>query len=263
MARRPPGSDRRDAVTTRLTVSGLFPDHRVLLEAVDLTKVYARGREQVRALDGLNLRVGAGEFIAIVGPSGAGKTTLLNLLGCLDVPTTGTLRLAGRDVQDLSERERTRLRAEELGFVFQHFSLIPTLTVEENVALPALFVRRKPGARPRELLARVGLDHRRKHRPHELSGGEMQRAALARALINGPRVLLADEPTGNLDTAAGEVVIRLLRDLREDGLTLVVATHNPVLAASAGRRVALADGRWADGGRASLPCPVVEAPGGL
>ncbi len=233
------------------------------MEATDLTKLYARGREQVRALDGVDLQVYAGEFIAILGPSGAGKTTLLNLLGCLDVPTAGTLRLAGRDVQHLPERERTRLRAEQFGFVFQHFGLIPTLTVEENVALPALFARRKPGPRPRELLARVGLEHRRHHRPHELSGGEMQRAALARALINEPRLLLADEPTGNLDTAAGEVVIRLLQDLQNDGLALLVATHNPVLASAAGRQIHLSDGRLADVSAASRAGRAVEAPRAL
>jgi putative ABC transport system ATP-binding protein len=214
-----------------------------LLEAVNLTKVYPRGREEVRALDGLSLCVEAGEFLAIVGPSGAGKTTLLSLLGCMDTPTAGRLRLAGRDVHALSERERTRLRGEELGFVFQHFSLIPTLTVEENVALPSLFVGRRPTGRARELLEKVGMGHRRRHRPHELSGGEMQRVAIARALINGPRLLLADEPTGNLDTATGEAVIRLFRELNEDGLTLIVVTHNTSLAAAARRQVELRDGK--------------------
>ncbi len=217
-----------------------------LLEAVDLTKVYPRGAEQVRALDQVTFHVQAGEFLAIVGPSGSGKTTLLSLLGCLDTPTRGQIRLAGRDVHALSERERTRLRAEELGFVFQHFSLLPTLTVEENVALPALFSGRPPAARPGQLLERVGLAHRRHHRPHELSGGEMQRAAIARALINAPRLLLADEPTGNLDTAAGDAVIRLFRELNEDGLTLIVATHNPSLAGAAQRQIRLCDGRRTD-----------------
>jgi putative ABC transport system ATP-binding protein len=220
----------------------------VFLEAVDLTRIYSRGREQVRALDGLSLRVPAGEFLAILGPSGAGKTTLLSLLGCMDTPTSGTLRFAGRDVHTLSERDRTRLRGQELGFVFQHFSLIPTLTVEENVALPALFAGRPPAVPPRALLEKVGLAHRCRHRPRELSGGELQRAALARALVNGPRLLLADEPTGNLDTTAGQTIIQLFRELNAEGLTLIVVTHNASLAAAAQRRIRLCDGKPADAG---------------
>jgi putative ABC transport system ATP-binding protein len=224
----------------------LAPDDIPLLEAFDLTKVYHRGREPVQALNGVSLRVRAGEFVAIAGPSGAGKTTLLSLLGCLEPPTAGRLRLGGRDLHHLSERERTRVRAEEIGFVFQHFSLLPTLTVEENVALPALFARRRPGPRTLALLDRVGLRPRRHHRPHELSGGEMQRAAIARALINSPRLLLADEPTGQLDTATGHAILHLFRELNEDGLTLIVVTHNPFLAAAADRQVRLVDGRIAE-----------------
>lgn len=218
-----------------------------VVSALALTKTYQRGREQVRALDNASFEVRRGEFVAIVGPSGAGKTTLLNLVGCMDAPTSGTLQLLGKPVQHLAERERTRLRRERLGFVFQHFGLLPTLTVAENVALPAFFAGRQVTQRLDELLAKVGLDHRRDHRPHELSGGEMQRAAIARALINEPKLLLADEPTGNLDSATGEAIIALFQALHTGGLTIVVVTHNASLAAAAQRQLALRDGRLLDG----------------
>jgi putative ABC transport system ATP-binding protein len=216
------------------------------LSASGLTKIYPRGREQVRALDGVSFEVEAGEFVAIVGPSGSGKTTLLHLLGCMDLPTSGTLTLAGREVQTRTEHEQTQFRRDRIGFVFQHFSLVPTLTVEENVALPALFAHRSAGPRVTELLEKVGLSHRRAHRPAELSGGEMQRAAIARALINQPAVLLADEPTGNLDSATGKHIIQLFQQLNADGLTLVVVTHNPTLASAARRQLLLRDGRLAE-----------------
>jgi putative ABC transport system ATP-binding protein len=189
------------------------------------------------------MAVAEGEFLAITGSSGAGKTTLLNLLGCMDTPSAGTLRIAGREVQAFSEAERTRFRRDQIGFVFQHFSLLPTLTLEENVALPALFARRQVGQRAAELLEVVGLAHRREHRPTQLSGGEMQRAAVARALINRPAILLADEPTGNLDSATGDSIIALFRQLNAQGLTIVVVTHNANLAAAARRILTLKDGR--------------------
>jgi putative ABC transport system ATP-binding protein len=214
-----------------------------VIAAAGLSKLYLRGREQVHALDRLDFEIGSGEFVAIVGASGAGKTTLLNLLGCMDVPTSGTLRIAGREVQDLSERDRTVFRRDQIGFVFQHFSLLPTLTVEENVALPALFAQRNARERVRQLLHRVGLEHRRAHRPAELSGGEMQRTAIARALVNRPAMLLADEPTGNLDSGTGQMVIELFRKLNADGLTVLVVTHNDALAAAASRVLRLQDGR--------------------
>jgi len=219
------------------------PSLSVVLRATALTKVYPRGREQVRALDGVSFEIRQGQFVAIVGPSGAGKSTLLNLVGCMDAPTSGTLELMGSAVHNLGERERTLLRRDKIGFVFQHFGLLPTLTVSENVALPAFFAGRRKGTRVDELLARVGLEHRRDHRPNELSGGEMQRAAIARALINSPSLLLADEPTGNLDSTSGRVVIGLFQKLHADGMTIVVVTHNPLLAAAAGRQIRLADGR--------------------
>jgi putative ABC transport system ATP-binding protein len=213
------------------------------ISAVGLTKVYARGREEVKALDHATFEVRQGEFVAIVGPSGAGKSTLLNLLGCMDAPTSGTLRLLGRPVESLTEAERTRLRRDQIGFVFQHFGLIPTLTVAENIALPALFAGRTAAGRAEELLVKVGLEHRRTHRPHELSGGEMQRVAIARALMNGPSLLLADEPTGNLDTATGETIIDLFNQLNQEGLTVLVVTHNHSLASASHRRFELTDGR--------------------
>ena len=210
--------------------------------AVALTKIYRRGREQVRALDNVTFEARKGEFIAVVGPSGAGKSTLLNILGCMDAPTSGTLRLLGNPVENASEQERTLLRRERIGFVFQHFGLLPTLTVAENVALPAFFARWRLDHRVKELLEKVGLSHRGRHRPHELSGGEMQRAAIARALVNGPQILLADEPTGNLDSATGNTIIDLFRQLNVEGLTIVVVTHNPALAAAARRQIVLRDG---------------------
>ncbi|MCX6903096.1 MAG: ABC transporter ATP-binding protein [Verrucomicrobia bacterium] len=221
------------------------PHNHAVVSGAALTKVYRRGGEEVRALDGVSFAIGRGEFVAIVGPSGAGKTTLLQLIGCMDAPSSGTLHLAGRAIHELTEWERTKARREQIGFVFQHFSLLPTLTVAENVALPALFARREAAARVDELLEKVGLWHRRTHRPHELSGGEMQRAALARALINQPQILLADEPTGNLDSATGETVIALFRKLHAEGVSLVVVTHNAALAAAAQRQIELRDGRIA------------------
>jgi putative ABC transport system ATP-binding protein len=214
-----------------------------VVSAVGLTKVYPRGTETVRALDGVSFDLAAGEFAAIIGPSGAGKTTLLHLLGCMDTPSSGDLVLAGQTTRGLSDAALTRLRREQVGFVFQHFGLLPTLTVAENVALPTLFARRKAAGRAMELLDKVGLTHRRSHRPHELSGGEMQRAAIARALINAPRLLLADEPTGNLDSASGEAILTLFQQLNQEGLTIVVVTHNPTLAAAAHRQLTLRDGQ--------------------
>ncbi len=214
-----------------------------VISATALTRIFPRGREQVKALDHVAFDVEPGEFVAIVGPSGAGKSTLLNLIGCMDVASSGTLKLLDRPVQDLSETERTQFRRDRIGFVFQHFGLIPTLTVAENIGLPALFARRAPGRRVDELMEKVGLTHRRSHRPQELSGGEMQRAAIARALINQPMLLLADEPTGNLDSTTGEAMVGLFEQLNHDGLTILVVTHNPALAGAAHRRLQLVDGR--------------------
>ena len=210
--------------------------------AENLCKTYRRGVEEVRALQDVSFSIRSGELVSIVGQSGSGKTTLLNLIGCMDVPTSGTLRLGTQDIAQLDERARTQLRREQIGFVFQHFGLIPTLTVRENIALPALFARRRVQQRVDELLEKVRLTHRRDHRPHELSGGEMQRVAIARALVNSPRVLLADEPTGNLDSVTGAAVIEIFQELLRDGLTIVVVTHNPELAAVTQSQLVLHDG---------------------
>jgi putative ABC transport system ATP-binding protein len=219
------------------------------IEAEDLRRVYRRGTEEVAAVDGVSLTVGRGEFLSVVGPSGSGKTTLVNVLGCLDNPTSGRLVLDGRAVfengRGLSEARLTRVRREVFGYVFQKFYLVPTLTVLENVVLPFTFYR-KPGAGGdvEGLLARLGLDKRARHLPGQLSGGEMQRVAIARALVNRPAILLADEPTGNLDTARSEEIGALLKDLNaREGLTVVLVTHNPRLAALADRTVELRDGR--------------------
>jgi putative ABC transport system ATP-binding protein len=222
---------------------GNSPSSPVLIRADGLTKTYQRGTERVHALDNVSFTVSTGEFVAIVGPSGAGKTTLLHLLGCMDTPTSGTLALSGTSTAGMRDGALTRLRREQVGFVFQHFGLLPTLTVAENVALPTLFSRRKAAELSHSLLERVGLAHRRNHRPHELSGGEMQRVAIARALVNSPRLLLADEPTGNLDSASGESILALFQQLNRDGLTVLVVTHNPGLASAARRQLMLRDGR--------------------
>ena len=220
----------------------------LVAEAQEVSKVYRRGAEEIRAVDSITFEIRAGEFVAVVGPSGAGKTTLLQLLGAMDTPTSGILRIAGQDVAHLSDGELTRLRRDHIGFVFQHFSLLPTLSVAENVAIPALFAGKSRESRSRVdmLLDRVGLLPRRDHRPAELSGGEMQRAAIARALINQPKLLLADEPTGNLDSATSTRIVELLKELNRDGLTVVVVTHNESLAAEAVRRIELRDGRIVD-----------------
>jgi putative ABC transport system ATP-binding protein len=219
-----------------------------LLRAEGLTKLYQRGTEAVRALDGVSFELAEGEFAAVVGPSGAGKTTLLHMIGCMDRPTSGRLWLDGCPVDGMSEAALTRTRQERIGFVFQHFGLVPTLTVAENVGLPNMFLARPLSRaaawkRAEALLERVGLWQRREHRPHQLSGGEMQRVAVARALMNRPRLLLADEPTGNLDSATAASIVALLRDLHHEGLTVVVVTHNEALAHAADRRLTMADGR--------------------
>jgi putative ABC transport system ATP-binding protein len=217
----------------------------ILIEARGLTRYYHRGSETVKALDGVDLAIRAGQIVAILGPSGSGKTTLINLLSCLDAPTAGTLTVAGRDVAGLSEEELVEIRRGVLGFVFQNFSLIPTLTVTENVELPLMFLGRRPDpARTREILALVGLSDRADHLPRELSGGQMQRVAIARALIVEPKILVADEPTGNLDRVTGESIVALFQQLaREKNIAILLTTHNLALTAVADRVVTMEDGR--------------------
>jgi putative ABC transport system ATP-binding protein len=237
-------------ITNREKVQPFEPDAKAVsllpvLEARDITKVYRRGVEEVRAVDGVSFTVERGEFVAIVGPSGAGKTTLLQLIGAMDVPTSGSLCLMGSELQRLPDGELTRLRRDHIGFVFQHFSLLPTLSVAENVGLPASFRSGQPVRPVSELLERVGMSHRSSHRPAQLSGGEMHRTAIARALVNDPKLLLADEPTGNLDSATSERILDLFQTLNREGLTIVVVTHNATLAGNACRRIILRDGRIA------------------
>jgi putative ABC transport system ATP-binding protein len=216
-----------------------------MLAARDLTKQYHSGETMLSALDGVSFEIADGAYVAVVGPSGSGKTTLLGLLAGLDTPTRGTTILDGTDLAGLTEDARARLRAEKVGFVFQSFQLLPTLTALENVAVP-LELRGDPRAESaaRDALARVGLTARASHFPAQLSGGEQQRVAIARAFANHPHVLFADEPTGNLDAASGTLVIELLESLnRESGSTVVLVTHDLALAARASRIIRLGDGR--------------------
>jgi putative ABC transport system ATP-binding protein len=213
------------------------------IELVEVTKRYDSGSETVEALAAVDLAVTAGEFLAVIGPSGSGKSTMLNVLGLLDAPTEGLVRLRGRDVTTLSDRELTDARRTAIGFVFQDFHLVPTLSAAENVELPTLFAHDSEGmARARELLDRVGLGDRLDHRPAELSGGQQQRVAIARALVNEPAVVLADEPTGNLDRETGRAVLEELRRICDEGVAVVGVTHDPLVTEYADRVVELVDG---------------------
>ncbi len=215
-----------------------------IIEAKDLTKVYRRGREEIHALKNVDFSVGEGEFVSIIGPSGSGKTALLNVLGCLDTPSSGSLRLNGVETSGLKERDLVKLRRENIGFVFQQFYLMPTLTARENIEMPLLFSK-KSGNKSRidEILQMVGLADRGDHLPGQLSGGEMQRVAIGRALINDPKIILADEPTGNLDSATSQMIFELFQDLNRKGLTLVIVTHNLDLARKAHKMYTLKDGQ--------------------
>jgi lipoprotein-releasing system ATP-binding protein len=228
-------------------------DSSPLLTATNLHKTYRKKVEQVHVLRGVDLEVCAGEFLSVVGHSGSGKTTMLHLLGTLDRPDEGEIRLDGERIDNLPSKRRDALRNRTFGFIFQFYHLLPELSTLENVMLPPMIEhslfgwwgrRRALRQRATELLDRVGLGHRLRHRPSELSGGEMQRTAIARALMNRPRVLLADEPTGNLDEQTGQEIVRLLRDLnREEGLTIVMVTHNLDIVAATDRVVRLMAGR--------------------
>jgi putative ABC transport system ATP-binding protein len=222
------------------------PRGRGLLELTGAGKAYRRAGGDVVALRDVTLRVDSGDSVAVTGPSGSGKSTLLAILGCLDRPSEGDYRLDGMPVSSLDDVELSRVRNRSIGFVFQSFHLIPQLTVAENVETPLLYAGIPPAEwreRARRGLERVGLGHRGSHRPSELSGGEAQRAAIARALVMEPRLVLADEPTGNLDTRTGDDIAALLFELNREGRTLVLVTHNEALAARAARQVRLRDGR--------------------
>jgi len=226
----------------------------VILHATGLQKSYRLGKVTLKVLKGVSLSVQRGEFVAVMGASGSGKSTLLHVLGALDVPDEGTVRFEGRDVFAGSSRSRDRLRNATFGFVFQFYHLLPELNVLENVLLPCMvgnsvlkWFSRKGELRRQatEMLGRIGLAERLKHRPNELSGGERQRVAIARALANRPQVLLADEPTGNLDAATGREILSVLKTLNQEGQTIIMVTHDPLVAACAHRIVSLVDGRIA------------------
>jgi putative ABC transport system ATP-binding protein len=217
-----------------------------LIDIRDLRRHYVVGGEIVHALDGVSFAIDRGEWVAIVGQSGSGKSTLMNLVGCLDTPTSGTYRLAGADVQGLEDDALADLRNREIGFVFQTFQLLPRASALANVELPLVYrgiSRRERRARAEAALASVGLANRMHHKPNELSGGQRQRVAVARALVGEPSLLLADEPTGNLDSATGEEIMRLFDDLHRRGHTLLLVTHEPRLAARCPRAIRLSDGR--------------------
>ncbi len=222
-----------------------------LIELRDVWKVYRLGKVEVPALRGVSLTLNEEEFLAVMGPSGSGKSTLMHLMGCLDLPTRGQVLFAGREISRLRSGQLAEIRGREIGFVFQTFNLVYTLTALENVELPMVFQgvpRRQRRQRAAKLLEQVGLGERMNHRPNELSGGEQQRVAIARALANDPRVLLADEPTGNLDSEAGAKIMQLLKQLNEEGRTVVVVTHNPEAAGYARRKVHLRDGQIVEAG---------------
>lgn len=223
---------------------------RIVVRTEDLRKDLRMGEVVVHAVRGVTLEVEAGEFMGIIGPSGSGKSTLLGMIGGLDTPTDGRVYIDGEDITNLSERALTRVRNEKIGFVFQFFNLVPTLTAVENVALPVQFARNRqfnPTRRAEELLTLLGLGDRMHHRPSQLSGGQQQRVALARALANNPPLLLCDEPTGNLDSESSEVVMNALRDVQQKiGTTVIVVTHDMEVASQMDRLISLVDGRVAE-----------------
>ena len=217
-----------------------------LIAVEDLARVYEVGAEKVHALDGVSFEVAEGEFLAVVGQSGSGKSTLMNILGCLDTPTRGLYRIHGQDVAGLSDNALADLRNREIGFVFQTFQLLPRSTALSNVELPLVYRGLRRSERrelARAALCAVGLENRMHHRPNELSGGQRQRVAIARALVGSPSLLLADEPTGNLDSATGEEIVRLFAELNRRGHTILLVTHEPRLAARCPRAIRLSDGR--------------------
>ena len=227
-----------------------------MIEIQDLTKVYVMGEEEVPALAGVTLSIGRGEYVAVIGPSGSGKSTLMNILGGLDRPTSGQYAFEGEDVAHFSDDQLAEFRRRRIGFVFQSFQLLPRLTALQNVELPMVYAglgAHERRVRAAELLDRVGLSARMGHRPTQLSGGQQQRVAIARSLANRPDLLLADEPTGALDTHTGEEVLKLFAELNADGLTLAIVTHDPEVAEQAHRRVSFRDGHIVSDERGKVP----------
>jgi putative ABC transport system ATP-binding protein len=219
-----------------------------LLELRNVSKIYHLGGEEIRALDDVTLDIGSGEFISIIGPSGSGKSTLMHILGCLDSPSHGTIHLDGTMIQSASARELAGIRNRKIGFVFQFFNLLPKLNVLQNVELPMIYSGcsgRERRERAMEALQRVGMDNRARHRPSQLSGGQQQRTAIARALVNSPKIILADEPTGNLDSHTGEAILQLFCELSKAGRTIILVTHDPEIAMVTPRRIEIRDGKIA------------------
>ena len=217
-----------------------------LIEVKNVYKIYNPGENEVRALDGISVTIDHGEFVAIVGHSGSGKSTLMNMLGCLDTPSSGDYYLDGVNVAGMTDDELSDIRNKQIGFIFQGFNLIPSLTAQENVELPLVY-RGMPAEQRRQLaeeaLTRVGMEHRMSHRPSELSGGQQQRVAIARAIAARPPIIMADEPTGNLDTRSGEDVMKILHELNEEGRTIVLITHDNDIARQATRAIRIIDGK--------------------
>src|SRR5881275_2421054 len=218
---------------------------KALIQLDEITKIYDSGENAVQALRGIDVAIEYGQFVSIIGPSGSGKSTLMHILGCLDTPTTGKYWLDGEDVAEMSARALARVRNQKIGFVFQTFNLLPRATILKNVELPLLYAGLGRGdrrERAMEALKRVGIDNRAKHRPNELSGGQRQRVAIARALVNNPSLILADEPTGNLDQKTGWEIIDIFRDLASHDETIVLVTHDPGIANTTQRRIKIVDG---------------------
>ncbi len=219
-----------------------------LVELRDIRKIYHLGGEEIRALDGVSLDIEQGEFCSIIGPSGSGKSTLMHILGCLDSPSSGTLKLDGTEIQNATSRQLAGIRNQKIGFVFQFFNLLPKLNVLQNVELPMVYSGlngRQRRERAMDALRQVEIDNRSKHRPSQLSGGQQQRVAIARALVNNPRIIFADEPTGNLDSHTGELILEMFRGFHREGRTIILVTHDPEIAVMTPRKIEIRDGKIA------------------